>query len=102
MKRKFAVLAVTAAALSLVAVSVAGAAVILNDDPATGEFNGTGFVGKGDVQTPFGWNNKALQNNAAGVTFKWSSTEQRQQDCQTDTDEGRGRPRWTTARRPRQ
>jgi hypothetical protein len=28
------------------------------------ETNGTGFVGKGDVQVAFGWNNKQLQTNA--------------------------------------
>jgi hypothetical protein len=38
-------------------------------DPATG----TGFVGKGDVQLVFGWNNKALQDNADSVQFQASS-----------------------------
>lgn len=40
------------------------AAVIF--DPTTGE----GFVGKGDVQLTFGWNNKALQDNANTVRFQ--------------------------------
>ena len=39
-------------------------------DPATG----TGFVGKGDVQTVFNWTNKALQNNAAAVDFRVNSS----------------------------
>jgi len=32
--------------------------------------NGTGFVGKGDVQFTFGWANKALQDNARSVQFR--------------------------------
>jgi hypothetical protein len=36
-------------------------------DPETGE----GFVGKGDVQDAFGWNNKQLQDNAEDVTFTY-------------------------------
>lgn len=40
-------------------------------DPATG----TGFVGKGDVQTPFGWNNAKLQQNAGNLVFSFDSTE---------------------------
>jgi hypothetical protein len=31
---------------------------------------GVGFVGKGDVQSVFGWNNPALQANHAGVQFR--------------------------------
>src|SRR5918999_3996182 len=38
-------------------------------DPTTGQ----GFVGKGDVQLAFGWNNKQLQTNAAGVSFEFES-----------------------------
>lgn len=51
-------------ALSL-ACTAAFAAVTF--DPATG----TGFVGKGDVQDAFGWNNSALQSNAGSVTFTY-------------------------------
>jgi hypothetical protein len=40
-------------------------------DPATG----LGFVGKGDVQYTFGWNNAQLQNGAAGVQFQVNSVE---------------------------
>jgi len=32
--------------------------------------DGTGFVGKGEVQTAFGWNNKAVQTNADAVNFQ--------------------------------
>jgi hypothetical protein len=36
---------------------------------------GTGFVGKGDVQLAFGWNNAALQKNASGLTFTYEATD---------------------------
>jgi hypothetical protein len=36
--------------------------------------SGTGFVGKGDVQEAFDWNNKQLQQNAPGVSFEFVST----------------------------
>lgn len=48
-----------------------------------GEFDGTGFVGKGDVQTPFGWNNATINSNAPGVTFTFATIEVRERDCQT-------------------
>jgi hypothetical protein len=32
--------------------------------------DGTGFVGKGDVQLVFGWNNKGLQDNHSSVSFR--------------------------------
>ena len=34
---------------------------------------GTGFVGKGDVQTAFGWNNAQLQKNLSNVRFYYQS-----------------------------
>ena len=54
---------VCGAALAVPSVASAG----VQYDAATGK----GFVGKGDVQTAFGWNNGDLQKNAAGVTFKY-------------------------------
>ncbi|MBI2853069.1 MAG: hypothetical protein HYX84_08255 [Chloroflexi bacterium] len=48
--------------LALVATPVLAAVTV---DSGTG----TGFVGKGDVQDAFGWNNAQLQSNAGGVTF---------------------------------
>lgn len=44
---------------------------------ATVTFNpstGIGFVGKGDVQVPFGWNNAKAQQQANNVTFEYNST----------------------------
>lgn len=35
--------------------------------------NGVGFVGKGDVQSLFDWNNSAFQSNAEFVQFRFSS-----------------------------
>ena len=49
------------------------------------EFNaadGTGFVGKGDVQIQCGYNNAQLQRNAAAVSFQYQEIEQVEQDCQ--------------------
>lgn len=37
--------------------------------------NGYGFVGKGDVQALFDWNNAQLQANAASLTFRFASSE---------------------------
>lgn len=61
--------------------SPAGAAVTF--DPETGK----GFVGKGDVQVPFGWNDATLQKNAPGVTFVHSSTTDTEYDvtCEWET-----------------
>jgi hypothetical protein len=57
-------------ALALASVMILSTAALgaVTFDPETGE----GFVGKGDVQLAFGWNNKALQDNAAGVTFSYA------------------------------
>jgi hypothetical protein len=47
-------------------------------------FTGNGFVGKGDVQDAFGWNNAQLQANADGVTFTFESESQYAQSCMKD------------------
>ena len=64
-KRLTAVVGMTAAATLMLA-PAAMAAVTFN------ETKGTGFVGKGDVQVAFAWNNKQLQTNAAGVSFSFT------------------------------
>ena len=46
-------------------------------DPASG----TGFVGKGAVQSRFGWNNAGLQANAAGITFSMDVSATYAQSC---------------------
>jgi len=71
-----------AAAALLASTSYAFASVTL--DTATG----TGFVGKGDVQLAFGWNNQQLQKNASGVTFKYEATDNYEAVCTWTTGEG--------------
>ena len=57
--------------VGVVALTVTGSALAaVTFDPATG----TGFVGKGDVQLIYGWNNSQLQTNAGVVQFQASST----------------------------
>jgi hypothetical protein len=70
-------------ALALAAVcTVAVASVTF--DPATG----LGFVGKGDVQTAFSWNNADLQARASGITFTYSATDIYTAVCTFTTGEG--------------
>jgi|SRR5215217_6289752 len=52
------------------AFSLPAAFAAVTFDPTTG----TGFVGKGDVQTALGWNNKQLQDNAGSLEFTFVST----------------------------
>jgi hypothetical protein len=49
---------------------------------------GMGFVGKGDVQYTFGWNNGALQNNANLVDFRASSVVVSESTWTCDRDAG--------------
>ena len=50
--------------------------------------SGTGFVGKGDVQLAFGWNNAQLQSRAAGLTFTFEASEVYTAVCTWTTGEG--------------
>jgi hypothetical protein len=64
-------IAAAAAAAGFALVLSAGSALAaVTFDPATG----TGFVGKGDVQTVYSWNNAALQANHTAVKFRVNST----------------------------
>jgi hypothetical protein len=49
---------------------------------------GAGFVGKGDVQLAFGWNNAQLQANASGVSFSYLATDNYSAVCEWITGEG--------------
>ncbi|WP_156901827.1 hypothetical protein [Azohydromonas australica] len=60
-------------------------------DPATGK----GFVGKGDVQTAFGWSNAQLQSNAKNVGFTFSQHEQYTGTCTFTVETGGVRNRQT-------
>jgi hypothetical protein len=68
--------------LALVAMLVAAGAVFaaVTFDPVTG----TGFVGKGDVQTAFGWNNQQLQQNAGSVSFSATTVSEQSWVCDRD------------------
>lgn len=50
--------------------------------------NGTGFVGKGDVQTAFGWNNQKAQSLGPYVTFSYDSTDVYSATCEFVTGAG--------------
>ena len=79
MKKRSVVAAITGIAMFATA---AFAAVTFDVD------TGKGFVGKGDVQIAFGWNNKALQANASGVAFSYNSTDTYAAVCTFVTGEG--------------
>lgn len=50
--------------------------------------SGVGFVGKGDVQSAFGWNNARLQANASGVSFSYDAIDTYSAVCTFVTGEG--------------
>ena len=50
---------------------------------------GTGFVGKGDVQLAYGWNNSQLQSNAKDVSFTYNVTNSYEATCTWTTGEGK-------------
>jgi hypothetical protein len=50
------------------------AAVIIDDE-------GRGFVGKGDIQNAFGWDNATLQENADSVLFRFVDQETIEWQC---------------------
>jgi hypothetical protein len=70
------VAAVSAAFVGIMALASPAVASV-TFDPATG----TGFVGKGDVQLVFDWNNKALQDNATKVDFRVNSVSETSWTC---------------------
>lgn len=76
-------IAATAFAATLALATPATAAVTF--DSATG----TGFVGKGDVQTAFTWNNQQLQGNASGLSFTYESEATYEAECTWTTGEGK-------------
>jgi hypothetical protein len=75
---------ITLAAAAAFAVLSTAAMATVTFDPATG----TGFVGKGDVQTAFGWNNAAAQNNAKAVTFSYRLQNKYDVTCEWETVTG--------------
>ena len=77
MRKLATVLLGTTAALAL----AAGPAFAYTGTPLV---DGKGFVGKGEVQTPWGWNNATLQKNATGVIFAVETSARYAQDCQKE------------------
>ena len=75
-------------ALLLMASAVFGAVVrrTITFDESTG----TGFVGKGDVQLVFGWNNAMLQANAENLRFTYDSMTTFDVTCEWETGMGMG------------
>ena len=75
---------------SILAVGAA-LAIVSTAAYATVTFNqttGSGFVGKGDVQSAFGWNNAAAQNNQNGVSFVADASAEFDVTCEWDTVTG--------------
>jgi opacity protein-like surface antigen len=66
------------AATAVLAISTATAAGAYTLDEAAS----TGWVGKGEVQTAFGWNNAQLQQRGKDVTFSYGSEDSYQITCQ--------------------
>jgi hypothetical protein len=75
--------AATGAATALLFTAGAASATV-TFDPGSG----TGFVGKGDVQTAYGWNNQTLQANAGGLTFAYDATDSYAAVCTWTTGTG--------------
>jgi hypothetical protein len=71
----------TAAALVGIAFLGGVALATTTFNPATG----TGFVGKGDVQTPWGWNDQTLQSQAINVSFFEVQNADYAATCEWDT-----------------
>ncbi len=74
-KLKFAI-AVIVASLMFGAGGTANAAVTLQED-------GSWFVGKGDVQSAFGWDSKTTDANFEKVTFRYTKVTEETVDCIT-------------------
>jgi opacity protein-like surface antigen len=70
---------ITAAVIATLAISSPAAAAVSVDD------FGFGFVGKGDVQLAFGWNNSQLQSNAAGLSFQYTLRSRYDVTCEWTT-----------------
>lgn len=77
------VLTMLAASVAL-AVFASAALAAVTFDPATGK----GFVGKGDLQQPWGWNNAQMNAKAGDVTFTYETTDRYTATCTWVTGEG--------------
>lgn len=75
---------VTAVALAVALAMVLQVSAAVTFDPETG----TGFVGKGDVQVAFDWNNAKIQENAKKVTFTYDQIDTYEATCEWVTGVG--------------
>ncbi|WP_129691544.1 hypothetical protein [Gottfriedia acidiceleris] len=66
-------------------VVTSGANAAVNFDSTAG----SGFVGKGDVQLAFNWNNTTLQKNASGLTFTYETKDTYDVTEEWDTPAGK-------------
>jgi hypothetical protein len=73
-----------AGAVALAAISTAAYATVTFDTTT-----GTGFVGKGDVQLAFGWNNAVMQSRHLAVTFVADTSAEYDVTCEWDTVTGK-------------
>jgi hypothetical protein len=78
----------TIASAATAAALVVGGAAVASAYTGTPLDNGQGFVGKGELQTPWGWNNQALQTKAKDVSFTVESESSYEFVCQWITGEG--------------
>ena len=79
---------ITAAIIATFAISSPANAAVTFDAAV-----GTGFVGKGDVQLAFAWNNAQTTANAAGVSFTYNVQEAYKFDCTFTVEVGRDKVR---------
>ena len=82
MRRKMMIVALVAMIAIMMIASTVSAAV-------TFDASGSGFVGKGDVQTMYGWNNKQMNDRAGSISFKAEQkvTEYYVWECVSTTNE---------------
>jgi hypothetical protein len=85
-KGNYMLLTKTAAAAALGAALLIGGAA--SASAYTMDASGVGWVGKGEVQTAYGWNNKSMQTNVGGVTFVYDASATFTVTCEFDTPGG--------------
>jgi hypothetical protein len=83
MRRKMMIVVLVAMIAIMMIASTVSAAV-------TFDASGSGFVGKGDVQTMYGWNNKQMNDRAGSISFKAEQkvTENYVWECVSVTKQG--------------
>ena len=77
---------ILAAAAATALISTAAFASVTFDSNS-----GNGFVGKGDIQVLYGWNNAQAQSNAKLVSFGYDATDTYDVDCYWETATGNGK-----------